>query len=438
MKNFLILTLISTIGFVTTIAFGQDAPARVPDHYIVQVRQNAQPAAVAGRHGLAPGFVYNRAMNGFAGFVPPGRVAALAADPDVLSISPDHIVTAIGRGVEAAGKASGGTTTPAPQVLPAGVQRVGSADAQRGFGIGVAIVDTGIDLAHADLSPLGSASFNAFRAGAAGQDDNGHGTHVAGTVAARDNSIDVVGVAPDATVYAVKVLNSRGSGTDSTIIAGLNWVLNNATGVSPDIRVVNMSLGRAASTSDGPLHTAVKNVVAANITVVVAAGNDCGREISQMVPAGFPEVIAVASTTAKAGVNSYSGFSGQIGADTASYFTTDGAGVTISAPGEDQEDISKGGFLKSIGILSTKMGGGTTRMSGTSMASPHVAGAVARLLGRALTSLTPQQVRDLLQRTADSVSEAPRDGVTSCYTFDGVREGILSATALDTVALPAL
>ena len=120
-----------------------------------------------------------------------------------------------------------------------------------------------------------------------------------------------------------------------------------------------MSLGRAGTLDDNPTQrAAVQNLVANGIAVIVAAGNDATLEVSQQVPATYPEVIAIASTTAKVGTNSYTGFSGVIGADTASYFTTDGAfnsttgiGVSISAPGETQEDISRAGYVQSVGIL---------------------------------------------------------------------------------------
>jgi subtilisin family serine protease len=144
-----------------------------------------------------------------------------------------------------------------------------------------------------------------------------------------------------------------------------------------------MSLGRDASPSaidDEPMRNAVQVLYNAGVTVVVAAGNEAAKEANNMVPARFPEVLTVAATTAVDGTNSCRRFSGVIKADTASYFTTDGTAVAISAPGEDKETISNGCMISSVGILSAKLGGGTTRMSGTSMASPHVAGVVARIL----------------------------------------------------------
>jgi subtilisin family serine protease len=351
--------------------------------------------------------------------------AFLERHPDVLSVVPDREVEKLGKPTD-----SGATT--AAQVVPAGVTRIGAqpGPVPRTVNIGVAIVDTGIDLAHADLS----VAADCFTAYAACQDDEGHGTHVAGIVAAKDDEWDVVGVAPGATLYAVKVLNQRGRGTDSTIMAGLDWIFYHASEMSPPIRVVNMSLGRAGTLDDNPaLRKSVQKVTSAGITVVVAAGNDGTREVSQQVPAGYPEVIAVASTTATAGTSACAWHPAPVPADSASYFTTDGAfddltgiGVGASAPGEEREDIGKNCFLKSVGILSTRRGGGTVRMSGTSMAAPHVTGVVALMAEQ--SALTPDDARRRLRQGATAVDTAPIDSPAGGYSFDGEREGVVSAS----------
>ena len=348
--------------------------------------------------------------------------AALAGHPDVRAVSPDRPVQMLGR------KAGSGTDS-IPQVAPPGVTRVAPSPLPvTGAGVGVAIVDTGIDFAHPDLK-VAAACFSAYRSC---QDDEGHGTHVAGIVAALNNHIDVVGVAPGATLYAVKVLNKKGSGTDSAVIEGLEWVADNAATLSPPIRVVNMSLGREGTIDDSPaLREAVQALYAAGIVVVVAAGNDEYLEVDQQVPATYPEVFAVASTTAANGeaicrVK-------PIRRDTASWWSSDGAfdratriGVTISAPGEEREDVDRNCYITTVGLQSLRRGGGTTRMAGTSMAAPHVVGVIALLLEQA-PGLAPEEIRSRIRRTADGGGSTPRAAPISDYSFDGEREGVVYA-----------
>jgi len=325
------------------------------------------------------------------------------------------------------------------QKKPTGVWRVNGykahASGYKGQGVGIAIVDTGIADDTNDLN-LGSVCHDSFL-GALNPsrcyDGHGHGTHVAGTAAALDNGVGVIGVAPEATVYAVRVLNNNGSGSDSTVIAGLQWILENAA--EYNIQVANLSLGREGDAADNPIYSeAITDLVEAGITVVVAAGNDANLEVSQNVPAAYSNVISVASSTAIKGANlGCSGFSEVVSANAASFFTTDGAEVTVSAPGGKRELITKNCGVAGIGILSLAPGGGTTRMSGTSMAAPHVAGGVA-LLYSAGVATDGAQAKAILEGSASLQGTAPEDSPTTAYTFDGTREGIMDvcgAGALD-------
>jgi subtilisin family serine protease len=418
------------------------------DSYIVTfqpgVSRAERSAAVRGA-GAALRFNYS-IIDAVAVRVPNANaLAALGRNRGVLRISPDRAVHAYAKG--GPGKPGGGNGGSTSEVVPAGVKRIFGAStpaADAGQGVGIMVGDTGV-YRHADLN-VAAEYYDAF--GGNCSDGHGHGTHVAGSAAALRNNADVVGVAPGATVYCAKVLDDSGSGSDSGIIASLDWaVAFNASLAAgdprPPIRVVNFSLGGPVSADpadDLPLLNALQSAQQRGLIVVVAAGNDAHLEAKDQLPAGSPHVIAVASTTAEDGVNQCRLLSSPILRDTASFFTSDGAltganvGVTISAPGETAEDVSRGCLIKPKGILSLAVGGGVTAAIqggtavGTSMASPHVAGVAALYVdqfGAPSNSLGVETFRTQLRGGAAGAGSAPLASPTSSYSYDGEREGVV-------------
>jgi subtilisin len=308
-------------------------------------------------------------------FLPPGAVQALSRSGKVLRAEEDAVVYAVKK------PAPTPPPPPPPETLPWGIEKINADDAwpfSTGEGIKVAIIDTGIDRDHPDLvnNIKGGQNFVAIRGKIDPDnwdDDNGHGTHVAGIVAAEDNEIGVIGVAPDASLYAVKVLNKKGSGYVSDIILGLQWA------VAENIQVVNMSLGTTSDVQS--LHDACDIACNAGIVLVAAAGNsgDANPDDDVEYPARYSSVIAVAATDDD---------------NLRAYWSSDGPEVDLSAPG--------------VSIYSTYKGGTFTTLSGTSMASPHVAGTAATLLADS-PSLTPDAVRIKLQDTAHDLGASGSD-----------------------------
>jgi subtilisin family serine protease len=247
--------------------------------------------------------------------------------------------------------------------MPWGVKRVGASDAwtrTQGEGVKVAVIDTGIDATHPDLAGQVAGGFNALTGAKpdAWQDDQGHGTHVAGTIAAKRDGQGVVGVAPKARLYAVKVLDKDGNGNYSDVIAGIEWA------ASHGIKIANMSLG--ADEGSEPLHRAVQAALKAGMTIVAAAGNSGG---TVGFPGSYEETIAIGASD----VN-----------DKVAEFSSRGPEVDFIAPGVD--------------VLSDKMGGGTVSLSGTSMATPHMTGLAALAIGAGANS--PSAIRAALARAA--------------------------------------
>ncbi len=314
-----------------------------------------------------------------------GRLGRLAG---VVSVESDQRVSILKPG-NGGGGGKGGKNPPLQpsEMLPWGVDRIDGELAwasTAGAAVKVAVVDTGIDLSHPDLSANIKGGYNAINPSKSAKDDNGHGTHVAGTIAAIDNEIGVIGVAPQADLYAVKVLDRRGSGWVSDIIEGLDWAVAN------DIDVINMSLGLSSDLA--AFAAAIDRVDAAGIVQVAAAGNDSGGPV--IYPAAYPQVIAVSAVDA---------------ADGLAYFSSVGPEVDLAAPG--------------VAIPSTYKGGSYRDFSGTSMASPHVAGSAALVLS-ARGPLTPAQVKTWLTSTADSLA-----GLTAAEQGSGLVDAEEAALA---------
>ncbi|MGH2472486.1 MAG: S8 family serine peptidase [Candidatus Limnocylindria bacterium] len=415
---------------------GLAGAADEPKTYIVVFRQgvasDAKTDDVERRIGFASDFRYASALQGFAARLNSVQLARLRADPDVAFVSADRVLRAIGSVPIIAGDSA-----------PPGVQRIGAATAttvREASTANVAVIDSGIDLNHPDLNAVNGK--NCIGSGNA-RDDNGHGTHVAGTIGAKNNGSGVVGVAPGTKLYAVKVINAQGSGTDAQVICGIDWVTANATALN--IKVANMSLGGPGA-DDGncgnsigdALHRAICNSVAAGVTYVVAAGNSA-EDFAGSVPANYNEALTV---TAMADFNGVPGGGGSASCadgffdedDSAagfSNFTTDGssdAAHTIAAPG--------------VCIRSTWPSNRYQTISGTSMASPHMAGVVALCFGEkgATGPCTGLKSAQVIARMRTNAAGHTRADPSSGFVGDpdhpiGVYYGYLAwAGAIDTVA----
>ncbi|MFM9107342.1 MAG: S8 family serine peptidase [Chloroflexota bacterium] len=389
------------------------AAAGAADRYIVQTGPSAgDPAAVAAdlakRYGIAPGHVYRTAIRGFSARIPGSAMAAVRADRRVRQVSPDtefrpHIPRPEPFSQPRDFPATGQTTPP-------GIARI-QAPENPLFGAGpvdvdVAVIDTGVWAGHPDLNVVGGRNCVQNEPN---RDLFGHGTHVAGTIGAIDNDFGVVGVAPGARIWSVKVLDRNGAGRWSDVICGIDWVAANAS----VIEVANMSLGgywgvdlddgRCGRSLGDAYHAAICAAVRAGVVFVVAAGNACS-DARLFIPGGYPEAITVAAfadTDGQPGGYGPAGTSKGCGEDglpipnnddSIGAFTNTGKPVDLWAPG--------------VNVLSTYLPDPLSSnrpyavLSGTSMAAPHAAGAAALILA-ANPSLKPSAVSGRLVSGAE-------------------------------------
>ncbi|MEA2448535.1 MAG: hypothetical protein QOG63_467 [Thermoleophilaceae bacterium] len=373
---------------------------------------NAETDQRERRDGFQTRFRYRHALKGFAAKLTPEQVQSLRSDSDVASVTPDYPVHALGSVPLAAGE-------PTP---PTGVRRIEAATpttAREASTASVAVIDTGADLTHPDLNAVSGT--NCVTPGAAAQDDNGHGTHVSGTIAGKNNGSGVVGVVPGTTVYAVKVLNSSGSGTQSQVICGIDWVTANAAALN--IKVANMSLGGSGSRLDScpnsadPEHAAICRSTAAGVTYAVAAGNSArgfDNASTPDVPAAYPEVLTVTAESDSDGSPGAGGGAPACRTSEADDRYASFSNWATTAAGQNHTIAGPG-----VCITSTWMGGGYNTISGTSMATPHLTGAVALCFGDGAnpgpcSGMTPAQVIQQLRADAESHTTA-----VPAYGFSG-------------------
>ncbi len=367
---------------------------RIPGQYIIVFKDNVEDVdAIAGdiekKHGGSHITAYHRALKGFAANLSSGEAEKIKKDSRVAFVAEDREVSILSR------PESFRAVTAQSQAVPTGVSRIGAVSSTaKGLGITVAVIDTGIDMAHPDLAAnILNGGVSCIRRTNA-NDDNGHGTHVAGTIAAIDNAIGVRGVAPKAKLIPVKVLDRNGSGTWSSVICGIDWVTAHASQYG--IKVANMSLG-GLGTSDNncgvsnndPLHAALCHSRDAGVAYVVAAGNSAA-DAAYSVPAAYDDsVITVSALADSNGLPGGTGLATNYGPDdTFAMFSNFGSVIDLGAPG--------------VNIFSTWKGGTYATLSGTSMASPHVAGAAALYLNSHPGS-TWTQIRDGLAAAGETL-----------------------------------
>lgn len=391
-------TSVVVCSLLVWLAMVPAAATEARDSWIITVGDGVDPVAVAAAVDAVTAHTYRHVMSGFAAELNDDQVRALRRDPRVSGVERDR------------------PATKAEQIASWGAERIGIFESPTArvngvdepLSVDIAVFDTGLDDTHPDLRVAGGVDC----AGAGTwRDGEGHGTLVGGVAAAVDNSIGIVGVAPGARLWSVRVEDERGRIVESSLLCGLDWVV-----AQGGIEVVNLSLG-VKSTVAGPcgvkhpskekakvkdpLHAAVCVTHANDVVIVAAAGNDAA-DAERQLPAAYPEVISVSAFVET------DGRAGGLGPaptclpdeqdDHLASFSNFGATIDLSAPG--------------VCVPSTLPGGRYTNVSGTSFAAPHVAAAAALVLVND-PELDPDAVRQKLieQGTNDPLYGDP-DGVT--------------------------
>jgi len=369
---------------------------------------SVRAASLAHAYGGEVGFVYEHALRGFSIEMSPQAAAALARNPQVAYVEADQVVS-----IDA-------------QTTPTGIQRVFADDNPYldidgiddfRVDVDVAVIDSGVDFQHPDLNVVGGVTCMSPPCVSGGDDDRYHGTHVAGTIAALDNGFGVVGVAPGARIWAVKVLDSAGNGTSTTAVAGIDWVAAHAA----TIEVANMSFGGEGWSQ--ATYDAVQGAVNAGVAFAAAAGNDAA-DAAGYWPAAFSNVLTVS------GLADFNGAPGGLGSsapcalgmeidDWRYYYSNYGSVVDVAAPG-----------FCILSSVPAEIGFSYGYGSGTSMASPHAAGALALL-----ASVSNPNNSSAVYSLYNQVKAAGNFNWTD-DSGDGIKEPLLDVSAWAPAVVP--